>query len=53
MRTRLSSPADANVHESRGFHAIALTQPAACPSSVSMMVPRSRWKMYTLLSGEC
>src|SRR5689334_8266294 len=40
IRTTLSSPADANIPGSTGFHATALTHPV-CPSSVSTRMPFS------------
>lgn len=50
--TFLSSPAEANMQGSAGFHATALTQPVEWPSSVSIKVPFSLCQMYTLESGK-
>ena len=51
--TFLSSPAEANMHASTGFQATALTAPPIWPLSVSIIVPLSLLKMYTLLSRKC
>lgn len=43
--TFLSSPAEANMHGSAGFHATPLTHPVEWPSRVSMSVPFSLCQM--------
>lgn len=50
IRTFLSSPADANMDGSAGFHDTAFTQPFVWPSRVSINLPFSLCQMYTLES---